>query len=206
MRAGILEIEQNDASLTSKFLLDKFFKGENRMLKKVLIVIAVVLTGFLIYVAVQPAESTISREIVINATPESIFPYINSSQKMHDWMPWRDSDPEMKMEFSGPPEGVGSTSTWKSPGEMGEGSSVIVESNENRSVKSQLKYVKPMEMSQLAEVTLTPVEGGTQVKWSVDGHNGFVFRMVGIIMNIEKMVGDQFDRGLAKLKSIVEGK
>lgn len=174
------------------------------MLIKILIIAVVTLGGFLVYVALKPAACTISREIIIKASPELLFTFINNSKKMNDWMPWQDSDPEVKMQFSGPEEGVGSKSSWESSGKMGIGNAIVIESILNKSVKTQLTYTKPMEMSQLAEVTLSPVDGGTKVKWSVDGQNGFVFRLMGIIMNVEKMVGSEFERGLLKLKTQAE--
>lgn len=174
------------------------------MLLTILIIAAVVLGVFLIYVALKPGSCNISRELVIKSSPENLFPYINNSKKMNDWMPWQDSDPGVKMQYSGPEAGVGSKSSWNSAGKMGIGNATIVESIPNKSVKTQLAYTKPMEMSQLAEITLTPVEGGTKVKWSVDGHNGFLFRLMGIFMNIDKMVGGEFEKGLAKLKRAAE--
>ena len=174
------------------------------MLIKLLSVLALGLGGFLIYVAMQPAACTISREILIKASPESLFPHINNSKKMNAWMPWQDSDPGVKMQYSGPEEGVGAKSSWESSGKMGLGNAVVVESIPNKSVKTQLTYTKPMEMSQLAEVSLAPVDGGTKVKWSVEAHNGFVFRLIGTIMNMDKMVGGEFEKGLAKLKAMTE--
>lgn len=174
------------------------------MLIKLLIITVVVLGSFLTYVALKSSANNISREIVIKATPEILFPYINNSKKMNDWMPWQDSDPSVKILYSGPDEGVGSKSSWDSLGKMGTGTAVIVESSLNKTVKTQLSYTKPMEMVQLAEVSLTPVDGGTKVKWSVDGHNGFIFRLMGIIMNVEKMVGGEFEKGLSKLKNSAE--
>ena len=121
-------------------------------------------------------------------------------------MPWQDSDPHVKMQYSGPEEGLGATSSWESTGKMGVGNAVVIESIHNTSVKTQLTYTKPMQMSQIAEMTLTPVEHGTKVKWSVNGHNGFVFCLIGILMNVEKMVGGEFEKGLLKLKREVEPK
>lgn len=172
---------------------------------KISIAFLTIVLGFLIYVAVKPAAMTISRELVVNATPEALFPYLNNSKKMNDWMPWQDSDPSVHMQYSGPEEGVGSKSSWESTGKMGVGNAVIVESTPAKSVKSQLTYTKPMEMSQLAELSLNPVqEGGTLVRWSVDGHNGFFFRLFGVFMNIDKTVGGEFEKGLLKLKTLAE--
>ena len=175
------------------------------MLIKMLIIAVVALGGFLVYIALQSEACNISREIDIKASPETLFPYINNSKKMNDWMPWQESDPGVKMQYSGPEEGVGSKSSWESNGKMGIGNALVIESILNKSVKTQLTYTKPMEMLQLAEVTLTPVNGGTKVKWSVDMNNGFFFRLMGAIMNVEKMVGGEFEKGLGNLKSAVEG-
>lgn len=174
------------------------------MLIKILIVVIVIIGGFFAYVAVKPSAYNISREVVISATPETLFPFINNSKKMNDWMPWQESDPGVKIHYTGPDEGVGSKSSWDSTGKMGVGTAVVVESNPVRSVKTRITYTKPMEMSQLSEMSLTPVEEGTKVKWSVDGHNGFIFRLVGVFVNVDKMVGGEFEKGLAKLKNTVE--
>lgn len=174
------------------------------MFLKILVLFGLGIGIFLIYVALKPAAQTISRELVIAASPETLFPYINNGRKSNEWMPWTDSDPGCIMQYTGPEEGVGSKSSWDSKGKMGTGNAVVVESILNTSVKTQLTYTKPMEMSQLAEITLTPAPGGTKVKWSVDGHNNFAFRLMGVFMNIDKMVGGEFEKGLVKLKNLVE--
>lgn len=89
---------------------------------------------------------------------------------------------------------------------MGTGQAVVTESILNKSVVTQLTYTKPMVMTQLAEISLEPTAGDTRVKWSVDGHNGFFFRLMGIFINMDKMIGGEFEKGLAKLKVLVESK
>lgn len=174
------------------------------MAKKISIAVAVLLVGFFIYVAVQPAEMFISREIVINAPAEAIFPYINSTKKSDEWMPWRDIDPTVTTQYSGPEEGVGAKSSWDSKGQMGTGEALVVESNANQSVKTQLTYTKPMQMTQLAEMSLAPSPAGTLVRWSVSGKNSFIGRIMCVFMNMDKEVGGHFEKGLATLKSKVE--
>ena len=176
------------------------------MLKKVVLGLAVILGAFLGYVALQPSEMNISREASIRAKPEAIFPYINQTKKADEWMPWAEVDPGVKVTYSGPDEGVGSTSSWTSDGQMGVGQAVIVESVKNQSVKTRLTYTKPMEMSQLAEISLQPSGGGTLVRWTVTGQNTFLCRLFTVFMNMDEIVGGQFEKGLAKLKSKVEGK
>lgn len=176
------------------------------MFIKILIAVVLLFGGFLGYVAVQPSEMHIARERFIEASPEAIFPFINNSQKANEWMPWAEEDPGVKMTFSGPPEGVGSTSSWDSSGRMGTGKAEVVESLPNQSVKTKLTYSKPMNMSQIADVTLKPTAGGTIVRWEVSGNNTFVGRFFCVFINMEKVVGAQFEKGLSNLRSKVTGK
>lgn len=175
------------------------------MLKPLLSLVLIAVAGLLLYAGFQSPEMHISREVTIKASPDAIFPYINNSKKANDWMPWKEQDPNLKMVFSGPEEGVGSKSSWNSTGQMGVGEALVVESVPNQVVKTQLTYTKPMEMSQLAEVSLTPAPDGTTVRWSVTGKNTFVGRLMCVFMNMDKMVGGEFEKGLNQLKAIVEG-
>jgi uncharacterized protein YndB with AHSA1/START domain len=179
-------------------------KGLPVMFKIVMLVIVVGVVGFLLYVGFKPSDFAVAREITVKAPPEAIFPYINNSKKAGDWMPWAEIDPRMKMSYSGPDEGVGSKSSWESPGQMGVGEALVVESTQNQSVKTQLTYTKPMVMSQMAEVSLTPSADGTVVKWAVSGKNSFMGRLMCTFMDMDKMIGGQFMQGLTKLKSLVE--
>ncbi len=148
----------------------------------------------------------ISRELLIKASPEAIFPYINNSKKADAWMPWSESDPEVKTTYSGPEEGLGSTSSWTSPGQMGDGKAEVVESIPNQSVKTALNYTKPMVMSQMSEMTLTPTADGTIIKWRVTGEQPFIGRLFCTLFNMKNKVGGEFEKGLNKLKTTVEVK
>lgn len=170
----------------------------------ILILLVLALIGLLTYVAKQSPEMVITREIFIKAKPEVLFPHINNSKKSNEWMPWMESDPHVKMIYSGPEEGLGSTSSWDSIGRMGKGNAVVIESLPNKLVRTQLTYTRPMEMSQVAEITLSPSEDGTIVCWSVTGKNNFVGRLFCLFMNMDKMVGGQFEKGLGKLKNKIE--
>jgi hypothetical protein len=175
------------------------------MFKKIGLGIVVIIAAILVYAGVKPAEMTVSREIVVAASPESLFPYINSSQKSYEWMPWAEGDPSIDIKYSGPEEGLGAKSDWTGD-QMGIGSSEVVESIPNQVVKTKLEYTKPFVMSQLAEVSLAPTEGGTLVKWSVSGHNNYFFRLMSVFVNCDKMIGGEFEKGLSKLKTIAEVK
>src|SRR5690348_4186807 len=108
------------------------------MMKKIALALVVVVGGFLGYVAMQPSAMSISREVVIKAPAEAIFPLVNSSKRSNDWMPWKAMDPNLQMSYSGPDEGVGSASSWQSEGQMGKGQSVVIASVPNQLVKTEL--------------------------------------------------------------------
>ncbi len=175
------------------------------MLKKILIGVGIVIGGFLLYIAVQSSDFRISRELAIKATPEALFPLVNSARQANRWMPWMDSDPKMLIQYYGPEEGPGSKTTWDSTGKMGTGGAVIVESVLNKSVKTQITYTKPMDMEQMAEFTLIPNGNATIVRWVVTGKNSFMGRFFCFFINMDKMVGAEFEKGLGKLKTLAEG-
>lgn len=174
------------------------------MLKKSLLSVAIILAIFLTYIATQSPDYSVSRQVVVKASAEKLFPYINNSKRTNDWMPWKDSDPNVQMTYSGPDEGVGSIASWDSQGQMGTGKAEVVESKVNESVKTKLTYTKPFEMIQMAEVSLTPQPDGTVVRWSVEGKNNFIGRIFCFFMGMDKMVGSEFEKGLNKLKSMIE--
>lgn len=119
-------------------------------------------------------------------------------------MPWATVDPKMKMEYSGPEEGVGSRSSWISEGQMGTGSVTITEVLPYRSVKSKIEYKKPFEAVQLAEMAIETANGASLVTWSVTGESTFVQKLVSTFLDMEQMIGDNFVQGLTKLKMITE--
>lgn len=174
------------------------------MLIKILLGLVVVIGAVIAVAAFQPPDYTISRSVVIKATPEKLFPYINSAEKSYSWMPWQEMDSKVQMSYSGPADGVGSVGSWKSDGQMGVGESTIIESVPNKLTKTKIAYVKPFEMNQLAEMSLDQGTDGTTVKWSVTGSNNIIGRVFGLFMNMDKMVGGNFEKGLTKLKTLVE--
>ena len=176
------------------------------MIRNIAIAVAVLIGGFLLYVSLSPSHFVISRERVLKASPETIFVYINSSKKMDEWMPWKESDPTVKMQYSGPDEGVGATSSWDSKGRMGTGKAEIIETVPNKSVKTQLTYTKPMKMAQVSDITLEPTSEGTKVTWSVSGDNSFMCKVMCVFINMDKEVGSAFAKGLENLDSITSKK
>jgi uncharacterized protein YndB with AHSA1/START domain len=176
------------------------------VIKKILLGIGFVLTVFVIVAALKPEDYLIQREIVIKAKPELVFRYLVSMKQVDEWMPWKESDPQVKINYSGPEEGIGAVSNWESPGPMGTGMAEVVGVTPSQSVKTKITYTKPMEMVQDSEFILSPMGEETKMTWVVKGKQPFFARLIStlVFMDMDKYVGGMFEKGLGKLKNLVE--
>lgn len=177
------------------------------MRKKLLIALgafAALVVIFVIVVAMQPSTFRISRSATMAAPPAAIFPHINELKKWQPWSPWMKLDPNAKSTFEGPAGGKGAVMTWAGNNEVGEGKMTIVESKPNELVRFQLEFYKPMAGVSEAEFTFKPEGEQTTVTWAMSGTNDFIGRAMCLIMDMDKMVGGQFENGLASIKAIVD--
>ncbi|MFO1242773.1 MAG: SRPBCC family protein [Rickettsiales bacterium] len=174
------------------------------MLRKILLVIILVLAAFAVVVALQPSEFRITRSATLAAPPEAVFPHVNNLHKWEDWSPWAKLDPNAKTTFEGPDEGAGAIMRWDGNQEVGAGFMTIVKSNPSELIALRLEFIKPFAGIGDTEFTFHPEAEKTVVTWTMSGHNDFIGKAVGLIMDCEKMVGGQFENGLANLKQIVE--
>ena len=173
------------------------------MLKKILIGLSAIIVIFLIVVALQPADFRISRSAVIAAPPAAVFEQINDFQKWNAWSPWAKLDPNAKNTFEGPASGVGAKFAWSGNNEVGEGSMMITDAKPAERVLMDLVFTKPFAAKNVTEFTLKPEGTGTAVTWSMSGKNNFMGKAVGLLMNCDKMVGGQFEKGFENLKAVV---
>lgn len=177
------------------------------MRKKLLTALAVVaalIVVFVIVVAMQPSTFRISRSATMSAPAATVFPHVNELKKWQPWSPWMKLDPNAKSTFEGPEGGKGAVMTWAGNNEVGEGKMTIIESRPNELVRFRLEFYKPMAGTSEAEFTFKPGGNQTTVTWSMSGTNNFIGRAMCMVMNMDKMVGGQFENGLASLKSLVE--
>lgn len=174
------------------------------MLKKILVVLALVVVGFVVVVLLQPAEFKVERSAVIDAPAPVVFEQLNDLHKWNDWSPWSKLDPNSKVTFDGPVAGVGAGFAWAGNNEVGEGHMTITESTPNELIRMKLEFVKPFEATSTTEFTLEPQGEGTKVTWSMSGRNNFMGKAVSLFMDCDKMVGDQFEQGFDNLKSVAK--
>lgn len=174
------------------------------MFKKIAIVVAVAIAAVLIYAAIQPDTFRIERSTNIKASPEAIFPYLNDFQKAAAWSPYEKKDPAMKRTFSGAASGKGSVYDFAGNGEVGAGRIEIVESQPPEKVTLLLSMHEPFEGRNTIEYILEPKGEATQVTWAMHGEAPYVNRLICLFMNMDKMVGRDFETGLASLKTLIE--
>jgi uncharacterized protein YndB with AHSA1/START domain len=174
------------------------------MLKKVLIAVAVIIIVFVVVVALQPSEFQVTRAATIAAPPETVFAQVNDFHKWKAWSPWEKLDPAMERTFSGEPAGEGAVYAWSGNSDVGEGNMTITESRPNDLIRLKLEFIKPMAGTSDTEFNFKPEGDGTHVTWTMAGKNNFVGKAFCLFMNMDKMVGGQFEEGLASMKQVAE--
>jgi uncharacterized protein YndB with AHSA1/START domain len=167
-------------------------------------IIVLLIAALLAYAAIQPKTFRLERSTTIKAPPEKVFALVNDFRKWDAWSPWDKMDPTMTRNYGGAPSGVGSTYGWTGNKKVGQGSMEIVGSNPGKNVSLKLDFLKPFEAHNMTDFTFTPEGDGTRVNWAMHGPLGFVQRLMHIFFNIEKMVGPDFEKGLASMKAAAE--
>jgi Polyketide cyclase / dehydrase and lipid transport len=174
------------------------------MLIPILIAVAVIIIGLVIVVAVQPAEFRITRSNLVSAAPAVVFAQVNDLHQWEAWSPWAKMDPNAKNTFAGSAAGMGASMHWAGNRKVGEGIMTIIESRPNELIRLKLEFLKPFKATHSVEFTFKPAGDQTSVTWSMTGKNNFMGRTFSLVMNCDKMIGGQFEKGLAAMKSIAE--
>jgi len=145
----------------------------------------------------------VRRSAVIPATPEEVFPLVNDFHEWTAWSPWEQIDPGMSRRYFGSESGTGAGYAWSGNRKAGSGTMEIVESAPATGIHIRLEFTKPFKALNPTTFTFTPVPGGTEVTWLMTGENKGLGRVFALFMNMDKMVGADFERGLAALASTV---
>jgi uncharacterized protein YndB with AHSA1/START domain len=172
----------------------------------ILAAIAALVVLLLIVVAMQPANFRVVRSGSVAAPAADVFPQVNDFHNWDAWSPWAKLDPTMKQTYEGTPAGAGAKYSWSGKGNVGEGSMTLLESHPNEVIRIRLEFQKPFKATNATEFTFKPEGNQTVVTWSMAGHKNFIFKAVGLFMNMDKMLGAQFEQGLANMKAVVEAK
>lgn len=178
------------------------------MAKKILLSVAAVLAVSVVAVCVlasrQPDEMRVARSISIDAPAGKIFPYANDLTRWQDWSPWAHLDPAMKIAISEPATGKGAFYTWKGNRDVGAGRMEIVESAAPSKVVYALEFTEPFKAKNDVSIELAKNGAKTDVTWTMSGPMPFVSKIMCVFMDMDAMLGKDFERGLAQLKAKAE--
>lgn len=174
------------------------------MLKKALIGIAAVVAIFLVVVSLQAPTYSVERKKTIHAPADVIYPELVDLRRENKWSPWTDLDPNMKQTYSGPEVGVGSVTEWEGNKDAGKGRMTITDAKENERVELKIEFFEPMNDVAKSVFALAPAGADTTVSWTMSGDKNFVAKAMCMFMDMDKMLGKDFEKGLDRLAAITE--
>lgn len=168
------------------------------------VVLAIAIAVVLILAASKPATFSVARAIDVKAPPEKIFALINDFHQWVSWSPYENKDPAMKRSYSGAESGTGAVYGWEGNGNVGAGRMEILDASVPSKILIKLDFFKPFEGHNTAEFTMLPQGGATHVSWVMRGPAPFISKLMQVFMNLDRMIGKDFEIGLANLKKLTE--
>ncbi len=170
----------------------------------ILSIIALLVAGVLVYAATKPDVFSVRRSLVINAPADKIFPLINEFRNWSAWSPYEHRDPDMKRGYAGPPARKGAVYTWAGNSKVGSGRIEIADVQPPSKVAIKLDMLKPFEAHNDVAFTLEPEGSATRVTWAMTGPVPYLAKIMHVFINMDKMVGGDFESGLASMKAAAE--
>ena len=174
------------------------------MIVPILIGLAVIVIVFVLIVAMRPADFRVTRSATISAPPAAVFEQVNDFHKWDAWSPWAKLDPACKNTFEGAPAGKGAIFAWAGNNKVGAGRMTLTESRPNDLIRINLEFLRPFKATNTAEFTFKPEGQQTLVTWGMFGKNNFMSKAFGLFVNCDNMIGRDFEKGLAQMKSVAE--
>ena len=169
------------------------------------VVVVIAIAGILIYAATKPDSFRVQRVVLINAPPDKVFPLVNDIKAWTVWSPYEKKDPAMKRTYGAVTAGKGATYAWDGDKNVGQGSMEMIESGP-RKIVLKLDFVNPFEAHNMGEFLLEPKGDSTSVTWATYGPSPYMSKVIGTFMNIDDLIGRDFEKGLADLKAAAEKK
>ena len=170
----------------------------------VAVILAIAIAAVLILAATKPGTLRVVRSVSIRAPAEKIFPLISDFHQWRSWSPWEDKDPAMKRTYGGAESGKGAVYAWDGDKNVGSGRMEILETSALSKIVIKLDFFKPFEGHNTAEFTMLPHGDATHLTWVMHGPAPLLHRVMQVFVNIDKMIGKDFEAGLANLKKLTE--
>jgi uncharacterized protein YndB with AHSA1/START domain len=174
------------------------------MLKTIAIIIVILIAAVLIFAATRPDSFRVQRSASIKAPPEKIFALINDLQSMQTWSAWEKVDPAMKRKHSGAASGQGAVYEWESNKDIGQGRMEITEASPPSKITIKMDFIKPFAAQNTMEFAMQAEGRSTRVTQAIFGPSPYISKLMGIVFNMDKMIGGKFEESLAELKTIAE--
>jgi uncharacterized protein YndB with AHSA1/START domain len=168
------------------------------------VVLAIAIAVVLILAATKPDEFRVERAAVVQAPPEKIFSLIDDFHQWRTWSPWEERDPALKRAYEGAGRGRGAVYAWDGNRNVGAGRMEILSATSPSTIVIKLDFIKPFEGHNTAEFTMAPRDGATDVIWAMHGPAPFMSKLMQVFMNMDRMIGKDFEAGLANLKKAAE--
>jgi hypothetical protein len=168
------------------------------------VIIAIAIAVVLILAATKPDMLRVQRATSIKAPPERIFPMINDFHQWRSWSPYEERDPALKRSYEGPDSGRGAVYAWDGNKNVGSGRMEILEASVPSKITIKLDFFKPFEGHNTAEFTMLPQGDVTNLTWTMVGPAVFMSKVMQVFINLDHMIGRDFEVGLANLKKLAE--
>lgn len=175
------------------------------MFTKVLLALLIAVALVALVISMQPATYRVVRSATMDAPPAVVYDLISDFHNWNAWSPWAKLDPSMKQTFEGPRSGAGASYSWSGNKDAGEGRMAITEAVPNQRLTLDLAFVKPFASTITIRFALHPEGSGTSVLWAMDGNSSFASKAMGLFYGMDKIIGPDFEKGLAQLKAQAEG-
>ena len=169
-----------------------------------IVVLAIVIIAILVMAASRPDAFSVVRSAEYRATPETIFAQLDNFHNWQAWSPWEEMDPNLQRNYSGPVRGKGARYGWVGNKKVGEGTMEITRSAAPHSMELNLNFMRPFKASNVTEFTLMPKGEKTTLIWEMRGPSPFMVKIMHLFFDMDRIVGKDFEKGLVKLKAIVE--
>ena len=174
------------------------------MIKTVVILVVLLVAAVLIFAATRPDSLRVQRAASIKAPPEKIFPLISDFKRWAAWSPYEKKDPGMKRSYGGAAEGKGATYAWDGDSNVGQGRMEITDAQSPGRVAIKLDFTRPFEAHNNVVFTLLAKGDATEVTWDMQGPANYLSKLIGVFVNMDRMIGQDFEVGLANLRSVAE--
>ena len=167
-------------------------------------VLVLAVAALLLYAATRPGTLAVRRSTSIKAAPDRIFPLINDFDRWPAWSPYEKKDPAMKRSRSGPPSGKGAIYAWDGNKDVGKGRMEIADTSPPNTITINLDFEKPFAGHNVVVFSIEPKGDAASVTWAMQGRSPFIAKLLGVFINMDAMIGRDFEAGLANLKAAAE--